>query len=56
MSAGGDPLLTNLERIVATSRDRRASLEEVAALIRSSGNYRWVEVRRTADPLTSLSG
>ena len=42
MSAGPDPLLTNLERIVTTSRDRRASLEEGAALIRSSGNYRWV--------------
>jgi L-methionine (R)-S-oxide reductase len=42
MSAGPNPLLTNLERIVATSRDRRASLEEAAALIRSSGNYRWV--------------
>lgn len=42
MSAGPDPLLTNLERIVASSRDRRASLEDAAALIRSSGNYRWV--------------
>jgi L-methionine (R)-S-oxide reductase len=42
MSAGGDPLMTNLERIIATSRDRRASLEEAAAFIRSSGNYRWV--------------
>jgi L-methionine (R)-S-oxide reductase len=42
MSAGPDPLLANLERIVATARDRRASLDEAAALIRSSGNYRWV--------------
>jgi putative methionine-R-sulfoxide reductase with GAF domain len=42
MSAGPDPLLANLERIVATARDRCASLDEAAALIRSSGNYRWV--------------
>jgi L-methionine (R)-S-oxide reductase len=42
MSTGLDPLLANLERLVATARDRRASLEEAAALIRSSGNYRWV--------------
>ena len=42
MSAGPDPLLANLERLVATSHDRRVSLEEAAALIRSSGTYRWV--------------
>jgi L-methionine (R)-S-oxide reductase len=42
MSAGPDPLLAKLEHIVATARDRRASLDEAAALIRTSGNYRWV--------------
>jgi L-methionine (R)-S-oxide reductase len=42
MSADPDTLLANLEHIVANARDRRASLDEAAALIRSSGNYRWV--------------
>jgi L-methionine (R)-S-oxide reductase len=42
MSTDVDPLLANLERIVATARNRQASLEEAAVLIRSSGNYRWV--------------
>ncbi len=37
-----EQLLSQLENIVLTSTDRQASLEEVAALIRSSGNYRWV--------------
>jgi L-methionine (R)-S-oxide reductase len=35
-------LLLHLEAIVATARDRQASLQEAAALIRISGNYRWV--------------
>jgi putative methionine-R-sulfoxide reductase with GAF domain len=35
-------LLSQLENIVVTARDRQASLQEAAALIRISGNYRWV--------------
>jgi L-methionine (R)-S-oxide reductase len=42
MDAGRNPLLSNLERIVTTAHHRQAALEEVAALIRSSANYRWV--------------
>jgi L-methionine (R)-S-oxide reductase len=42
MDAGRNPLLSNLERIVATAHNRQAALEEVAAFIRSSANYRWV--------------
>src|ERR1700679_158225 len=30
------------ETLVMTSTDRQASLQEVAALLRSSNNYRWV--------------
>jgi L-methionine (R)-S-oxide reductase len=37
-----DQLLSHLENIVAGTRDRQASLQEVAALLRSSNNYRWV--------------
>jgi L-methionine (R)-S-oxide reductase len=42
MSASGHQLLLDLESIVTAARDRQSSLEEVAARIRSSGNYRWV--------------
>ena len=37
-----DQLLSQLETLVITSTDRQASLQEVAALLRSSNNYRWV--------------
>jgi L-methionine (R)-S-oxide reductase len=37
-----DQLLSHLEKIVATARDRHAALLEVAALLRNSNNYRWV--------------
>jgi len=37
-----DQLLSQLENIVVTTHDRQASLQEASALIRSSGNYRWV--------------
>jgi L-methionine (R)-S-oxide reductase len=37
-----DQLLSHLENTVATSTGRQASLREVAALLRSSNNYRWV--------------
>ena len=36
------PLLSSLEIVVKTTRDRQASLQSVAALIRASANYRWV--------------
>ena len=42
MNASRNPLLSSLERIVATTHDRQASLQSAAALIRASGNYRWV--------------
>jgi GAF domain-containing protein len=42
MDAGRNPLLSNLERIVTTAHNRQAALEEIAALLRSSANYRWV--------------
>jgi L-methionine (R)-S-oxide reductase len=35
-------LLSHLEDIVVTGRNRQASLQEAASLIRSSNNYRWV--------------
>jgi GAF domain-containing protein len=37
-----DQLLSHLENIVVATRDRQASLQEAAALIRRSANYRWV--------------
>jgi hypothetical protein len=37
-----DQLLWHLENIVVAARDRHASLQKVAALIRSSNNYRRV--------------
>lgn len=42
MNADRDPLVANLERTVIAARDREAALQEVAAAIRGSGNYRWV--------------
>jgi L-methionine (R)-S-oxide reductase len=42
MNASRNPLLLSLESIVRTTRDREASLQSAAALIRASGNYRWV--------------
>jgi GAF domain-containing protein len=37
-----DQLLSQLENIVVTARDRQASLQEAAAVLRGSNNYRWV--------------
>jgi L-methionine (R)-S-oxide reductase len=37
-----DQLLSQLETLVVTSTDRRVSLQEAAAVLRSSNNYRWV--------------
>jgi putative methionine-R-sulfoxide reductase with GAF domain len=42
MSASGHHLLLDLESIVTAARDRQSSLEEVAARIRSSADYRWI--------------
>jgi hypothetical protein len=42
MNASGHQLLHDLESIVTAARDRQSSLEEVAARIRSSADYRWV--------------
>jgi L-methionine (R)-S-oxide reductase len=42
MNAGRNPLLADLASIVTAARDRQAGLQQAAALIRSSANYRWV--------------
>jgi putative methionine-R-sulfoxide reductase with GAF domain len=42
MNASGHRLLLDLETIVSAARDRQSSLEEIAARIRSSADYRWV--------------
>jgi putative methionine-R-sulfoxide reductase with GAF domain len=42
MNASGHRLLLDLENIVTAAHDRQRSLEEVAARIRSSADYRWV--------------
>ena len=42
MSASRDELLSNLGNIVLATRDRVASLQEVANLIRNHASYRWV--------------
>jgi putative methionine-R-sulfoxide reductase with GAF domain len=42
MNVSGHRLLLDLKSIVAAARDRQSSLEDVAARIRSSADYRWV--------------
>jgi L-methionine (R)-S-oxide reductase len=42
MDAGRSTLLFGLEHIATTAHDRMAALEQIAALLRSSANYRWV--------------
>jgi L-methionine (R)-S-oxide reductase len=42
MDAGRARFLSDLEKIVAASHDRVASLREIARLIRGYGGYRWV--------------
>jgi L-methionine (R)-S-oxide reductase len=42
MSARRYRLVSDLEDIVLTARDRRAALQRTADLIRSSASYRWV--------------
>jgi GAF domain-containing protein len=42
MDAGRNILLSSLEHIATTVHDRQAALEQIAALLRRSSNYRWV--------------
>jgi L-methionine (R)-S-oxide reductase len=42
MNAGREALLSSLEHIVTRAHNRRDALEQIAALLRSSANYRWV--------------
>jgi L-methionine (R)-S-oxide reductase len=42
MDASRDKFLLDLARIVSESRERVASLREIAGLIRNYGDYRWV--------------
>lgn len=42
MNAGRNPFLADLGNIVIAARDRQAALQQAAALIRTSANYRWV--------------
>jgi L-methionine (R)-S-oxide reductase len=42
MNTGRNQLLADLGNIVIAARDRQAALQQAAALIRSSANYRWV--------------
>ena len=42
MNTGRNQLLADLGNIVIAARDRQAGLQQAAALIRSSANYRWV--------------
>jgi GAF domain-containing protein len=42
MNAGRNALLSSLEHIVSTEHSRQAALEQIAALLRRSADYRWV--------------
>jgi putative methionine-R-sulfoxide reductase with GAF domain len=42
MSAEDNHLISNLKGIVVVARNREAALQQAAAVIRSSANYRWV--------------
>jgi len=42
MDARRDSLLSSLEHIVTTAPNRQAALEQIAALLRNSADYRWV--------------
>ena len=42
MSAEDNQLISNLKGIVVVARNREAALQQAAAVIRSSANYRWV--------------
>jgi L-methionine (R)-S-oxide reductase len=42
MDAGRNEVLSSLEHIVSTAHNRQDALEQIAALLRSSADYRWV--------------
>jgi L-methionine (R)-S-oxide reductase len=42
MDAGRNALVSSLERIVSAEHPRQAGLDKIAALLRSSADYRWV--------------
>jgi putative methionine-R-sulfoxide reductase with GAF domain len=42
MDAGRSTFLSSLEHIATTAHNRQAALEQIAALLRNSANYRWV--------------
>jgi GAF domain-containing protein len=44
MDTGRNTLLSSLEHIATTVHDRRAALEQIAALLQKSAGYRWVGV------------
>jgi len=37
-----DKLMMDLHSLVSTAKDRVATLQDIAELLRSSGSYRWV--------------
>jgi hypothetical protein len=42
MSGARDKLVDDLEKVVATARDRVAALQTIAEILKRSGDYRWV--------------
>jgi len=57
MRANHDQLLSDLGDVVSVTRDRLASLQEAANLIRRHANYRWVglyKVDHTAGVVTNV--
>jgi L-methionine (R)-S-oxide reductase len=57
MSTGDTDLLEGLQKIVADDSSRIEKLQEIAALIRNSGSYRWVglyDVDRQAGEVVNL--
>ena len=57
MRANHDQLLSDLGNVVSIARDRVASLQEAANLIRRHANYRWVglyKVDHTAGVVTNV--
>jgi putative methionine-R-sulfoxide reductase with GAF domain len=57
MPVARDKLLIELQKLVSAPADRVATLQGVAKLLRSSGNYRWVglyDVDRAAGTVTNV--
>jgi L-methionine (R)-S-oxide reductase len=58
MSTGDTDLLEELRKIVADDSSRIEKLQQIAALIRKSGSYRWVglyDVDRQASEVVNLA-